>query len=153
MKLISPAFEHEGFIPEMFSYEDGDCINPELLLSGIPEKAMSLVLVMDDIDADNGSFFHWMVFDIPANTIRIEQDSIPGTQAVNSAKRKGYTGPRPPQGPPHRYAFRIYALDTVLGLPEGTHKDIVLKAMEGHIIDKAELIGSYGKKVQEAVAV
>jgi Raf kinase inhibitor-like YbhB/YbcL family protein len=147
MKLTSTAFENNTRIPEMFSFEEGDCINPELCVDGAPSGTKSFVLAMDDIDAPGGSFIHWLVFDIPANISRIEQDSIPGIQAKNSAKRKNYTGPRTPYGSIHRYVFTLYALDTVLGLPEGTDKDIIIQAMKGHIRDIAQLTGTYSRIV------
>jgi Raf kinase inhibitor-like YbhB/YbcL family protein len=150
MKLTSPAFENQGSIPEVYSFEEGDGINPELRIEDIPEGTKSLLLIMTDLDAPAGNFLHWIVFDIPPETRVIERDSIPGKQGISSAKRKNYAGPRPPSGT-HRYDFIIYALDTLLNLPDGTDKDTIMKAMQGHVIAKADLVGKYGRRVKATV--
>ncbi|MHB9156077.1 MAG: YbhB/YbcL family Raf kinase inhibitor-like protein [Endomicrobiales bacterium] len=145
MKVTSPDFANNGFIPERFTCE-GDSVNPTLLPEDIPPGAKSLALIVDDVDAAGGGFIHWIVYDIPLVS-RIEEDSIPGTQGTSSAKRKNYAGPCPPAGT-HHYYFKLYALDAALDLPEGTPKDDVVKAMQGRIIGQAELVGLYRKKVQ-----
>jgi len=96
---------------------------------------------VDDPDAPSGLWVHWVVFDIPV-TDRIEENSVPGKQGVNTAGNKIYHGPYPPSGT-HRYFFKAYALDTVLNLNEGITKAVLEKAMQGHILAKAELIGLY----------
>ena len=146
MKLNSPAFENNQLIPSKFTCE-GDDINPALIIDGIPEGTKSLALIVDDPDAPIGTWVHWVVFDIPIIS-KIEENSIPGKEGVNSAGRRNYHGPCPPSGT-HRYFFKIYALDTVLNLKEGINKGELEKAMQGHILDKVELIGLYkrsGKK-------
>jgi len=142
MKISSPEFKHSGFIPKKFTCQ-GMNINPLLLVEGIPQGAKSLALIVDDPDAPMGTWVHWVVFDIPV-TSRIDEDSIPGKQGLNDFGRKSYGGPCPPSGT-HRYFFKIYALDTKLNLREAISKGELEGAMQGHILDKAELIGLYRK--------
>lgn len=149
MQLTSPSFQNNQSIPERFSCE-GDSVNPELAVRDVPAEAKSLVLIVDDIDASGGSFIHWFVFDIPPAIGTIEEDSIPGKQCVNSAKRKGYAGPCPPSGT-HRYIFRLSALDTLISLQEGARMSEVKMAMQGHVIAETELTGLYKKKVPAMV--
>ena len=140
MKLSSPEFSNNVFIPSKFTCQGQD-INPELLIEGIPEAAKRLALIIDDPDAPLGIWVHWVVYNIPV-TARIEEDSIPGEQAITDFTTKGYRGPCPPSGV-HRYFFKIYALDTELELGKGAGKKDLEKAMEGHTLDNAELIGLY----------
>ena len=142
MKITSPEFEHNQSIPSKFTCEGSD-INPALEISGIPDAAQELALIMDDPDAPMGTWVHWVVYNIPL-VGRIEEDSIPGTQGSNTLNKKPYHGPCPPSGT-HRYFFKIYALDKKLNLPEGLSKAALEKAMQGHIIGKAELVGLYKK--------
>lgn len=143
MKLSSSSFEHNAFIPRKFSCQ-GDGINPSLSVEAIPGKTKSLALIVDDPDAPGGDFVHWVVFDIPV-TIRIEENSVPGKQGINSLGKSGYVSPCPPAGV-HRYFFKIYALDVILNLRGSTTKVDLETAMAGHILEKAELIGLYQKK-------
>jgi hypothetical protein len=142
MKLSSPEFENNAMIPKRFTCQ-GEDINPPLIIEGVPEGARSLALIVDDPDAPMGTWVHWVVFNIPIVS-KIEEDSIPGRQGVNDFGRKSYGGPCPPFGT-HRYFFKIYALDTELNLHEGIDKDSLERAMQGHILGKAELIGLYKK--------
>lgn len=143
MKLTSPDFGHNQLIPSKFTCEGQD-INPTLIIEDIPKEAKSLALIMDDPDAPMGTWVHWVVFDIPV-TNRIEENAIPGKQGITSAGSRNYHGPCPPSGT-HRYFFKIYALDALLNLKEGVKKQGLEKAMQGHILAKAELIGLYKKK-------
>jgi len=140
MQITSPEFKQNEYIPANFTCEGRD-INPALDISNIPEGTKSLALVMDDPDAPIGVWVHWVVFDIPVIS-RIEEDSAPGKLGITGSGQKGYGGPCPPSGT-HRYFFKIYALDTLLNLKEGISKGQLEKAMQGHILDKAELIGLY----------
>ncbi len=140
MKVTSPEFKNNEFIPKKFTCE-GDDINPILVIEGIPKEAKSLALIVDDPDAPMGTWVHWVVYDIPVVS-KIDEDSIPGKQGSNDSGRKDYGGPCPPSGT-HRYFFKIYALDTQLNLGEGISKKALEKAMDGHILDKAELVGLY----------
>ena len=147
MKISSPEFSDNGFIPAKFTCE-GKEINPCLEISGIPADAKELALIVDDPDAPAGTFVHWVVYNIPILGL-IEEDSIPGTRGVNTVNEKSYHGPCPPSGT-HRYFFKIYALDEKLNLREGLSKGGLERAMQGHIIDKAELVGLYQRSKQQA---
>jgi Raf kinase inhibitor-like YbhB/YbcL family protein len=140
MKITSPEFANNGFIPAKFSCE-GEEVSPALEISDIPEAAQELALIVDDPDAPMGTFVHWVLYNIPVMN-RIGEGSVAGTRGVNTANEKCYNGPCPPSGT-HRYFFKIYALDKKLNLKEGLSKGVLEKAMQGHIIDKAELIGLY----------
>lgn len=140
MRLTSPAFENNGHIPKKFTC-DGEDISPGLEISDVPDKTQSLALIVDDPDAPMGTWVHWVVFDIPVIS-RVEENSIPGRQGRNDFGRKDYGGPCPPSGT-HRYFFKLYALDKILNLSEGIIKQDLEKAMQGHILDKVELIGLY----------
>jgi Raf kinase inhibitor-like YbhB/YbcL family protein len=142
MKILSPEFENNKFIPQKFTCQ-GEDVNPALIIEDMPKEAKSLALIVDDPDAPMGTWIHWVVFDIPIGN-RIEEDSIPGKQGINNFGRKDYGGPCPPFGT-HRYFFKIYALDKMLNLNEGITKKALESAMDGHILDKAELIGLYKK--------
>jgi len=142
MKITSPEFENGKDIPKKFSCQ-GENINPILIIEGVPKEAKSLSLIMDDPDAPMGTFVHWVVFDIPV-TARIEENSIPGKQGANTGGKRNYIGPCPPTGS-HRYFFKIYALDGMLNLNEGISKGALEKAMYGHILEQAELMGLYQK--------
>jgi len=140
MKITSPEFENGGFIPKKFTCEGQD-FNPALIIEGLPEDTKSLALIMDDPDAPMGTWVHWVVFDMPVVS-RIEEDSIPGKLGITNSGRRDYHGPCPPSGT-HHYFFKIYALDTVLNLNEGISKGALEKAMQPHILDKAQIIGLY----------
>jgi Raf kinase inhibitor-like YbhB/YbcL family protein len=140
MKIASPDFRNNEFIPKKFSGEGQD-VNPALIIENIPKGARSLVLIVDDPDAPVGLWTHWVLYDIPV-TAAIAEDTIPGTQGLNTAGELKYHGPMPPSGT-HRYFFKIFALDTKLGLPEGARREAVEKAIQGHVLDKAEIMGLY----------
>ena len=143
MRLSSPAFEHNGYLPAKFTCQ-GQGVNPELEIESIPEGAKSLALIMDDPDAPSGDFVHWVLYNIPV-TSRIEENSIPGEEGITSTGRPGYVSPCPPTGT-HHYFFKVYALDKTLDLGARSRKADLLKAMSGHILGKAELISLYQKK-------
>lgn len=143
MKLTSSAFEHEGGIPDKYTCR-GEDINPQLDIEEIPEGAKSLVLIMDDPDAPRGLWVHWVVWNIPIVS-KIDENSVPegAVQGLNDFNKYEYGGPCPPSGT-HRYFFKVYALDTKLDLDAESRKEDVEKAMQGHILAKAELIGLVG---------
>ena len=143
MELTSPAFKHNDFIPSSYTC-DGQDINPPLGVKGIPSGAKSLALIVDDPDAPAKTWVHWVVCDISVVT-EIKENSIPGTQGINDGQQIGYGGPCPPSGV-HRYFIKIYALDTLLNLQAGVNKKTLEKAMQGHILDQAELIGLYKRR-------
>ena len=142
MNIISPEFENNKPIPAEFTCDDAD-ISPPLYILSVPKNAQSLALIMDDPDAPMGTFVHWVVWNIPPNTTEIKKgEAIPWPQGRTDFGKRGYGGPCPPGGT-HRYFFKLYAIDTKLSLPPGSTKRDVLKAIEGHIIAEAQLIGTY----------
>ena len=142
MRLSSPSFRHNEYIPKKYTCQ-GEDINPELVIDYTPDGTKSLALVVDDPDAPMGTWVHWVVFDIPVQN-KIAENSIPGKQGINDFVKRDYGGPCPPSGI-HRYFFKIYALDTETGLSEGADKQELEEAIQGHVLDQAELIGLYKK--------
>lgn len=145
MRLTSPVFETEERIPTEFTC-DGQDINPPLNFDSVPSKAKSLVLIMDDPDSPDGTFVHWVMWNIPADSKGIEEDQMADSEVegTNDFGNVGYGGPCPDSGV-HRYFFKLYALDTKLDLPATTTKVELEEAMDDHIIEETELIGLYGK--------
>jgi len=146
MKLTSSAFEHNQKIPSQYTC-DGENINPPLTISDVPQNAKSLVLIMDDPDAPSGDWVHWTAWNIAPQTTEIAENSTPAgaVEGLTSFGKPGYGGPCPPSGE-HRYFFKIYALDINLDLTPKNDKRELLQAMEGHILDFAELIGLYSRQ-------
>ena len=142
MKISSSAVGHNQSIPAKYTC-DGENINPPLEFFGIPKEARSLVLIVDDPDAPKETFVHWILFNIPIID-KIMENSSAGIEGTNSDFKQGYIGPCPPSGV-HRYFFKLYALDTMLDLKKGVKKYDLIKAMNGHIVAQAELIGLYKK--------
>lgn len=151
--LESSAFKNGGQIPSKFTC-DGENINPELIINNVPVEAKSLVLIMDDPDIPEAAkinygievWEHWTVFDIPPETSHIPEGSHPGgIVGKNSRGKNAYGGPCPPDRE-HRYFFKLFALDTMLNLPETSVKSEVEQAMQGHIIAEVELIGRYNRQ-------
>jgi hypothetical protein len=148
--LRSPAFAQGQPIPQRYTC-DGEDVSPPLAWEGAPQAA-AFVLIVDDPDAPMGTFTHWVLYNIPgqltslpeglAKEGRLSQGMLQGR---NDFGRLGYGGPCPPRGPAHRYYFRLYALHAPLDLPPGANKAQVLKAMEGHVLAWAELMGTYGR--------
>jgi len=143
MKLKSPEFENNQFIPDKFTCE-GEDINPELFIEGLPTGARSLALIVEDPDSIKGNWVHWVVYNI-APVTRIGENSIPGKEGINDFGRKSYGGPCPLSGT-HRYLFRLYALDAILDLKEGLTKFELERSIENRVLARAELIGLYQKK-------
>jgi hypothetical protein len=143
LKISSPAFENDGKIPKKYTC-DGSNMNPPLRIENVPSNTKSLALVFDDIDAPRGTYVHWILWNIGPDTREIKENSVPegAVQGLNDFKKRHYGGPCPP-GRAHKYVFRIYALDTLLKLnPDLTKRDLE-KAMEDHIISRAQLMGVY----------
>lgn len=149
MQMTSPAFSEGGKIPSKFTCE-GENINPELHLSGIPSSAKALVLIIDDPDVpafvrEDKMYDHWVVFNIPPSTTKIPENSQPsGIPGKNTGGGLTYVGPCPPDRE-HRYFFKLYALDEELNLSKGASKNEVEKAMQGHILAQTQLMGRYEK--------
>ncbi len=149
--VSSEAFKEGGAIPAEYTC-DGKNVSPPLSWKGIPENAKSIALIMDDPDAPAGIWVHWLLFNIPSNTTKLPK-GIPknptlgdrSRQGVTSSGRPGYGGPCPPPGKPHRYYFKVYALDTMLDLQSSATKKDVENAMKGHVLAQGELMGRYGR--------
>jgi Raf kinase inhibitor-like YbhB/YbcL family protein len=140
MEVRSPAFEPNGAIPPTYT-ADGDDVNPPLTIAEVRDSARSLVLIVDDPDAPDKTWVHWVVYGIPVVS-EIDEDSVPGTQGRNDFGRQEYDGPAPPSGT-HRYFFKVYALDQEVDWEEGLSKADVEQRMTGHVVDEAELVGTY----------
>ena len=140
LTVKSPAFENNKLIPSKYTC-DGEEVSPPLTVEGIPEKTKSLALIMEDPDAPAGLFIHWLVWNIPP-TDKIQENSVPGTEGLNTDKTNSYHGPCPPGGT-HRYYFKVYALDAHLNLGAFSDKEVLENAMQNHILAHGELIGLY----------
>jgi len=138
----STAFASRDFIPLKYSCE-GENISPPVTVANIPTGTKSLALIVDDPDAPGGTHDHWIVWNIPPIET-IGENTIPGTVGKNSSGRLKYDGPCPPSGV-HRYYFKVYALDTMLGIKAGSDKKTLENAMKNHILGEGELIGLYKK--------
>lgn len=145
--LSSPSFSSGGSIPRRFTC-DGEDVSPPFVWTDPPTGTQSFALIFDDPDDPSG-WVHWVLYDLPAPTRALEETTRPsprpkegGIHGMNSWGRSDYGGPCPPSGT-HRYFFRLYALDTSLGLSPGATADQLRKAMEGHILGLAELMGTY----------
>lgn len=150
MRILSPAFVTGGGIPPGYSCDGGD-ISPELVWRGAPPKTKALALIMDDPDAPDPAaprmiWTHWVLYNIPPATQGLTENvkSLPdGTvMGINSWGKTGYGGPCPPIGR-HRYFFRLYALDSTITAPQPLDEKSLMQAMQGHIIESAELVGKY----------
>lgn len=145
MKLSSTVFKEGATIPRKYTC-DGDNVSPPLAWEGAPPQAKSTALIMDDPDAPSGNFVHWVLFDIPPAFSEL-REGVQGVGAPgsNSYRKIVYNGPCPPPGPAHRYFFKLYALDQLLKLRPGASKTELERAMQGHILDQAQLVGKYGR--------
>lgn len=149
VELKSSAFASGGAIPRQYSCE-GEDYSPPLSWTGVPHSARSLALIVDDPDAPVGTWVHWVVYNLPAELRKLDEkvDKGPtiaggGQQGRNDFRRYGYGGPCPPPGPTHHYHFRLYALDASLDLKSGATAAELKKAMEGHVVAGADLVGTY----------
>lgn len=158
MTITSPDFQNNAFIPKKFTCQ-GENVNPELEIGVVPENAKSLALIMDDPDAPMGTFTHWLLWNIAPETtvipqnVKVEAVAIPtdaslarqfvGWEGKNSSGNIGYIGPCPPPGKPHRYFFKLYALDSLLMLDSNTPKNQLETEIQKHLVAQDELIGLY----------
>lgn len=151
MKLMTPSFTAGGEIPQQYTC-DGANISPALSWDAPPDGTRSLVLIADDPDAPGRTWVHWLVYNLPAASRELPEDVRPRTasprafQGKNDFGKVGYGGPCPPAGPPHRYYFRLYALDTELPLKPGATRPQVERAMEGHVLAETEIMGRYARR-------
>ncbi len=146
--LESTAFSNQELIPAKYTC-DGANVSPPLKWNGAPDGTQSFAIIFDDPDAPAKTWVHWVVFNIPAETAQLEENisrdqklANGAIQGTNDFKKYGYGGPCPPGGT-HGYHLKLYALDTLLDLGPGATKQQVIDAMNGHILDKDELIGKY----------
>ncbi len=151
LKISSPVFKEGGTIPEKYTC-NGENISPALNWTGIPQGTKNLALIVDDPDAPVGIFVHWVIYGmegslngLPEGVEKSTTVSGIGLQGINGFRKTGYDGPCPPKGTPHRYYFKLYALDTVLKLKPGASKSDVEKAIETHILAQGQLMGKYGR--------
>jgi Raf kinase inhibitor-like YbhB/YbcL family protein len=145
MKVTSPSFSDGGWIPDKHACR-GENISPRLDVSGIPDGAKSLVLIVDDPDAPMKVWVHWVVFNIPPVSLIPEGELLQGSiEGMNDFGTHEYGGPCPPSGI-HRYFFKAYALDAMLDLGDYATKQDVEAAMKGHILAQADLVGKYEKQ-------
>jgi Raf kinase inhibitor-like YbhB/YbcL family protein len=149
LSMKSSAFAHEGDIPQKHTCSGAD-VSPELSWSDPPAGTQSFSLIMDDPDAPGATWVHWVLYNLPAETRELPE-GVPkelelkdgSRQGRNDFARPGYGGPCPPRGAPHRYYFKLYALDTRLNLAPGATKADLEKAMKGHILAQAQLMGRF----------
>lgn len=147
LRLESPAFRAGGEIPRRYTCDGAD-VAPPLAWSGVPDGTESLALIVEDPDAPRGLWVHWLVYDLPPDTTGLPEGGAlpPGAREGRTHyPEPGYGGPCPPPGPPHRYVFRLYALDRSGALPDGASRDDLLAEARGHALAEAELVGIYGR--------
>ena len=149
MQISSPAFADGARIPQKHT-ADGPDVSPPLAWTNAPEGTAAFALICDDPDAPVGTWVHWVIYNIPPDAgglagsapAQAELDSG-ALQGTNDFNRIGYGGPAPPAGKPHRYFFKLYALDAPVRLSSGATKAQLLDAVQGHILAEAECVGTY----------
>ncbi len=155
LEIVSDVFESNGYIPDRYACDAQD-FSPFLSFRDVPEGTKSLVLICDDPDAPFKVWVHWVLFNIPKEVTELKENitaeemkSLGIIAGVNDFGKLEYKGPCPPAGKPHRYFFKLYALDTQLPLEAGAAKKEIVKAMEGHIIAEAKVVGLYQRQTSE----
>jgi Raf kinase inhibitor-like YbhB/YbcL family protein len=150
-QLASAAFSANEMIPKKFTC-DGPDVSPQLSWNGAPAAAKTFALIMDDPDAPAGTWVHWVLYNLPANIKELpegvekeEKLSNGALQGRNDFRKTGYGGPCPPAGKPHRYFFKLYALDNNLDLKAGASKADLEQAIRNHTLGQAELVGRFGR--------
>ena len=150
-QITSSAFGNGQTIPAKHT-ADGVDVSPPLAWANVPEGTKSFVLLCDDPDAPVGNWVHWVAYGIPVDTQELPEgvptdEVLPSgiKQGVNDFRKAGYGGPSPPPGKAHRYFFTLYALDADVSLGPGARKKVLMDALEGHILGKAQLMGTYGR--------
>ena len=146
LKVTSPAFENNKSIPSKYGC-DGENVNPPVRIENVPAGTRSLAMVFDDQDAPRGTYVHWILWNMDPGIKEIQENSVPpgAVQGLNDFKKNSYGGPCPPTRP-HKYVFKVYALDTVLELSPKSSKAELEKAMEGHRIAQGQLLGVYKRE-------
>lgn len=148
----SPAFKNGDTIPTKFT-GDGENVSPALTWTDPPQGTKSFVMICDDPDAPMGTWTHWVIYNIPGGQSGLPEGVPPtkvlqggSNQGLNSWGSVGYGGPSPPPGTPHRYFFRLYAMNCTIDITPGSDKRTLLRAIEGRIIGQAVFQGTYGRK-------
>jgi Raf kinase inhibitor-like YbhB/YbcL family protein len=149
MELKSSAFKDGADIPRKYTCDARD-FSPPLSWSRAPAGARAFALIVDDPDAPGGTWVHWVIYDLPPGLEKLPE-GVPATetltngakQGVNDFHKVGYGGPCPPPGLPHRYFFKLYALDAPTNLKPRASKQRLVDAIKGHILSEAELVGRY----------
>ena len=151
LTLTTNAFSPGGTIPRKYTC-DGPDVSPGMKWTEAPSGTQSFALIVDDPDAPVGLWVHWVVYDLSATAVglaenvpKTERLASGGAQGRNDFRKIGYGGPCPPPGPAHRYFFKLYALDAKLSLKPGATKAEIERAMKGHVLAEAQLIGKYGR--------
>lgn len=151
-QIESSAFKPQEKIPREYTCE-GENLSPPLRWTGPPEGTKSFALIADDPDAPIGTWVHWVVYNIPSETLEFgagipkDQALSDGTQqGMTDFRKVGYSGPCPPPGPGHHYSFKVYALNAMLNPSTGLTKVDFLVAAHGHILAQAELVGLYERQ-------
>ncbi|WP_369243910.1 YbhB/YbcL family Raf kinase inhibitor-like protein [Streptomyces sp. R41] len=144
--VSSRAFEDGGTIPRRYTC-DGENVSPPLDFDGVPGDSAELVLLVEDPDAPHGTFVHWVVWGIDPHETALGAGELPNgaAQGRNGFGKRGYGGPCPPEGKPHRYVFSVFAADEKPALPMGASADDVKRALTGHITAYGTLVGRYGR--------
>lgn len=152
IQLTSSAFTEGQPIPAQYTCQGAD-ISPPLKWTGVPDNAKSLALICDDPDAPRGTWVHWVLYGLPASVSELDAHcpttpTLPNVakQGRNDFGRLGYGGPCPPPGKPHRYQFKLYALDAQVTLDPGATKAQLLAAMRNHILAEGRLMGTYQRQ-------
>jgi len=150
LQLVISAFPEGATVPSLHTCEGAD-VSPALEWSGAPGETKSFAIIVDDPDAPGGVWNHWLLFDIPASVHAIAQGFKPGKlgeSGVNDFGKPGYNGPCPPKrGGPHRYYFKLFALDVAkLDVKAGAKRADLDRAMKGHILTQAQYMGRFERK-------
>ncbi len=152
IQITSTAFADGQPIPVKYTADALD-ISPPLAWTNAPAGTKSFALIADDPDAPVGTWVHWVIYDLPPIAAALDEDQLKAAQFKNGArqgrndfKKTGYNGPAPPPGKAHRYYFKLYALDTMTGLPPGATKADLLKAMDGHVLGEGRMMGTYQRQ-------
>lgn len=145
LRISSPAFADGAQIPRRFT-ADGEDVSPALTWTEGPHETRSWVVLCEDPDAPRGVFTHWLAWDLPAGRRGLDEHEREGlVEGENDFGQRGWRGPSPPRGKPHRYVFRLFALDAQLGLGAGASRAELERAMEGHVLSEARVTGMYGR--------
>jgi len=152
IQVRSAAFDEGQSIPQKHTC-DGEDVSPSLSWENPPDRTKSFALICDDPDAPSGTWVHWVIFDLPAAITELPEAIPTKEEVLNGAKqgrndfsRIGYGGPCPPKGDPHRYYFKLYALDAALNLKAGATKADVENAMKGHLLGEGKIMATYKRK-------